>query len=467
MLKVYSLLGIGTVCLIMPIMIIVSNKNVTVQRVLLGYRDTRVGKVQEVLQGIKMIKYFRTELVTEQKLANIRKRELRVLRKYGFVTIGMNMLSQAANLVMNAITFSILYKFGTAYFTTENIYTIIYLYDLLNYLLLMLPLMFSSAMEAGISGKRIKAFLCMPEIDSGLITYHDAVPKSGDDANLIIKVVNRPSFTYAISEDMVIPPVLDTDFALHRDKVQKIIRSYDGYVELYNSTYEQFFDTIYSDPKIAEEFGDFKADLEIIKRGPCFDYFKNQDENPRKIVTGDHRTFVSRKKRGELDVQKFKRISHELIATLMDNWCLELDMTPISKIDNLSSWYENKLTRRFEFDSDFDFLRRMFINLRITTPYYIRFKLHIQQEMEDLAPSLRDLDLNIRKGELVGVCGPVGCGKSTLFNALCGEMRLERIQRKAIKPQDNIIRFYGPKTYDFVDPNIDLEKLEKVEDAQF
>lgn len=40
-----------------------------------------------------MVKYFRTELVTEQKLANIRRKELKVLTKYGLVTVGMNMLS--------------------------------------------------------------------------------------------------------------------------------------------------------------------------------------------------------------------------------------------------------------------------------------------------------------------------------------------------------------------------------------
>lgn len=67
-----------------------------------------------------------------------------------------------------------------------------------------------------------------------------------------------------------------------------------------------------------------------------------------------------------------------MIATLFDNWCVELDVTPISKIDNLGLYDENKLTKRYEFDSDYDFLRRMFINLRITTPYYMRFKLHIQ-----------------------------------------------------------------------------------------
>ena len=151
----------------------------------------------------------------------------------------------------------------------------------------------------------------------------------------------------------------------------------------------------------------------------------------------------------------------------MDNWCLELDLVAISKIDTLANWDESKMTRRFEFDSDIDYLRRMFINLRIATPYYMRFKLHIEQEMEDLAPSLRDLELKITRGEIVGVCGSVGAGKSTLFNAITGEMRLERIQRKVIKPHDNVIRFYGEDTYDFVDTNFDLSTLKKIVDKKF
>lgn len=35
---------------------------------------------------------------------------------------------------------------------------------------------------------------------------------------------------------------------------------------------------------------------------------------------------------------------------------------------------------------------------------------------------LKDISLTIHKGELVGVCGPVGCGKSSLINALLGEL---------------------------------------------
>lgn len=93
------------------------------------------------------------------------------MKKYGVVMIGMNMLSQAASLIMNAAVFSVLYILNSQFglFTNENIYTIIYLQDFLNNILLMLPLMYSSALEANISGKRIKAFIQMPEVDIGLI----------------------------------------------------------------------------------------------------------------------------------------------------------------------------------------------------------------------------------------------------------------------------------------------------------
>ncbi|KAI8926107.1 P-loop containing nucleoside triphosphate hydrolase protein [Entophlyctis helioformis] len=36
---------------------------------------------------------------------------------------------------------------------------------------------------------------------------------------------------------------------------------------------------------------------------------------------------------------------------------------------------------------------------------------------------LKDISLTIRRGELVGVCGPVGAGKSSLINAILGEMQ--------------------------------------------
>lgn len=38
---------------------------------------------------------------------------------------------------------------------------------------------------------------------------------------------------------------------------------------------------------------------------------------------------------------------------------------------------------------------------------------------------LKDITLEVRRGELIGVVGRVGCGKSSLLTAILGEMQLD------------------------------------------
>ncbi|CAD5111037.1 DgyrCDS388 [Dimorphilus gyrociliatus] len=45
-------------------------------------------------------------------------------------------------------------------------------------------------------------------------------------------------------------------------------------------------------------------------------------------------------------------------------------------------------------------------------------------EEEETLLKLRDISLNIKKGSFVGLTGPVGCGKSSLFSAILGEMEM-------------------------------------------
>ncbi|KAI8822919.1 P-loop containing nucleoside triphosphate hydrolase protein [Fimicolochytrium jonesii] len=46
----------------------------------------------------------------------------------------------------------------------------------------------------------------------------------------------------------------------------------------------------------------------------------------------------------------------------------------------------------------------------------------LEEAAEQVRPILNNIDLTVRKGQVIGVCGPVGAGKSSLLNALLGEM---------------------------------------------
>jgi ABC-type glutathione transport system ATPase component len=46
------------------------------------------------------------------------------------------------------------------------------------------------------------------------------------------------------------------------------------------------------------------------------------------------------------------------------------------------------------------------------------------RKMPEPPPSLVDISLQVKKGELIAIVGPVGCGKSTLLSAILGEVNI-------------------------------------------
>lgn len=51
--------------------------------------------------------------------------------------------------------------------------------------------------------------------------------------------------------------------------------------------------------------------------------------------------------------------------------------------------------------------------------------LQVEETREDDSCVIKELDMEVKKGELIGVMGPVGSGKTALFNTLLGEMRFD------------------------------------------
>ena len=47
----------------------------------------------------------------------------------------------------------------------------------------------------------------------------------------------------------------------------------------------------------------------------------------------------------------------------------------------------------------------------------------VEQGEEGEVPTLRDINLEVPRGQLLGIAGPVGSGKSSLISAILGEVR--------------------------------------------
>lgn len=65
-------------------------------------------------------------------------------------------------------------------------------------------------------------------------------------------------------------------------------------------------------------------------------------------------------------------------------------------------------------------LKKMALQI-LTMRFFIRKEQNTHHE--DAPIIIKNLQLSVRKGELIGICGQVGHGKTSLFNALLGELR--------------------------------------------
>jgi ABC-type sugar transport system ATPase subunit len=95
----------------------------------------------------------------------------------------------------------------------------------------------------------------------------------------------------------------------------------------------------------------------------------------------------------------------------------------------------------------------------LTMRFYIRK--HENTHHEDSPAVIKNLNFSIKKGELVGICGLVGDGKTSLFNTLLGEMRCmtnrDRINMYVNKQKGKLSAKYDelPTVMDELDPRFD------------
>ena len=71
-------------------------------------------------------------------------------------------------------------------------------------------------------------------------------------------------------------------------------------------------------------------------------------------------------------------------------------------------------------NSVMDTLKKTAIHI-LTMQFFINKQNNAQEE--DSPAVVKNLNFSIRKGELIGICGQVGMGKTSLFNAILGELR--------------------------------------------
>ncbi|CAG8641115.1 2327_t:CDS:2, partial [Scutellospora calospora] len=166
---------------------------------LMNARDRRVGLMNEVLQGIRMIKFFSWEKNWENRVLESRKIELKQLRNHYIYLAMFDLLWSGSPILVTILSFFFYTKVQGNELTASIAFTSLVIFNELRFALNILPELFMEALQALISLNRIEKFLDEDEIDIPSEVNHSPITSiSFENATVSwnkIKENNNDEFT--------------------------------------------------------------------------------------------------------------------------------------------------------------------------------------------------------------------------------------------------------------------------------
>uniref|UniRef100_A0AAZ3PYL9 ATP-binding cassette, sub-family C (CFTR/MRP), member 3 n=1 Tax=Oncorhynchus tshawytscha TaxID=74940 RepID=A0AAZ3PYL9_ONCTS len=177
------LAGVAVMILLIPL-----NAAIAVEQ--MQYKDARIKLMNEILNGIKVLKLYAWESSFKEKVLEIRQKELNVLRKTAYLG--------ALSTMVALTTFAVYVTVDkNNILDAEKAFVSLSLFNILRFPLNMLPQVISSIVQASVSLKRIQDFLSHDELDP------ESVNRTNTATDSSVTVVNG-KFTWAKRD----PPAL-------------------------------------------------------------------------------------------------------------------------------------------------------------------------------------------------------------------------------------------------------------------
>lgn len=162
---------IGAFCCILivtPLQLVLGKKMSENSKLVAKNSDARLRLVNEIFQGMRLVKLRAWEKIFEEKIRRTRDEELKMLDKDSFYWTLINFLTHASSVLTTLFTFAAYFWLEERSLEAGNVFASLALFSQLTVPLLIFPVMIPIIINAVISTNRIEEFLQLPEIDNVL-----------------------------------------------------------------------------------------------------------------------------------------------------------------------------------------------------------------------------------------------------------------------------------------------------------
>eukprot|EP01125_Pyxidicula_operculata_P021279 TRINITY_DN812_c2_g1_i1.p1 TRINITY_DN812_c2_g1~~TRINITY_DN812_c2_g1_i1.p1 ORF type:complete len:1539 (-),score=311.37 TRINITY_DN812_c2_g1_i1:20-4636(-) len=210
---VSALAGTALLFFSLPLTAVLGRKMGLLTQETMKLKDSRSKVMNEILQGIRVLKFFSWEESFTKRVTDVRDGEVGVLKKVAIVRSLFFFVFTSTPLFVSVITFAVYSAQGNE-LTSQVAFTSLALFNLLRAPLILLPMVITSVIELRVSVERLRTFLSKKEIQS----YVES--NTSKDSKLAIKITNG-SFQWEDSK----PVLQDVNISIPKGELVAVVGS--------------------------------------------------------------------------------------------------------------------------------------------------------------------------------------------------------------------------------------------------
>ncbi|XP_026557030.1 canalicular multispecific organic anion transporter 1 isoform X2 [Pseudonaja textilis] len=170
------LAGIGVLVLLFPLNAVLVTKSRRIQVKNMKHKDERMKIMNEILNGIKILKFFAWELSFQKQVEKIRAWELKGLLHFFHLQSFAIFIFSCAPILVSLATFAVYVMVDeNNILDAQKAFTSIALFNILRFPLGMFPLTLSSMVQVKVSTDRLERYLGSEDLNTSAI-WHNSIP---------------------------------------------------------------------------------------------------------------------------------------------------------------------------------------------------------------------------------------------------------------------------------------------------
>nr|XP_019944660.1 PREDICTED: canalicular multispecific organic anion transporter 1 [Paralichthys olivaceus] len=167
-----SLIGLTIMFLVAPLNVLLTTKSRLLQVDNMKYKDKRLKIMNEILNGIKILKLYAWEPSFQTRVEGIREEELKVMKKFAYFSSVSTLLFTCTPLLVSVLSFAVYVLLSPEnILTPEKAFTSISIFNLLRFPLTMMPMVIAILVQTEVSKNRLEKFLGGEDLESNLVQH--------------------------------------------------------------------------------------------------------------------------------------------------------------------------------------------------------------------------------------------------------------------------------------------------------